>query len=196
MKGTCIFLADGYEEIEALATVDVLRRGEIEVRTVSNNDNALVTGAHGITVTADMNWSDFMAGIIENGTDEKDVMVFPGGMPGTKNLAENKELIDLMKRHYAEGGTVAAICAAPGLVVSQLPSLKGKMFTCYDGFEAAPVAKGGEYSGAPGITVISDGNLITGRGPGCAVDFALAIVEHLKGSELAGEIRRSMMIFN
>ena len=191
MKGVYIFLAEGFEEIEALATVDVLRRGGINAQTVSINENITVQGAHGILVVADMRCSRFKADAYFDGTDENDVMIFPGGMPGTKNLAENEELMDIMKRHYSEGGTVAAICAAPGLVVSQLPSLEGKVFTCYDGFEAAPMAKGGEYVKAP---CVADGNLITGRGPGCAVDFGLAIVEHLKGTDLAKEIRASMMI--
>ena len=86
---------------------------------------------------------------------------------------------------------VAAICAAPGLIVSQLPSLEGKRFTCYDGFEDAPAAKGGEYLKT---AAVADGNLITGRGPGCAVEFALAIVRRLKGADLADGIRASMMI--
>ena len=191
MKGVYIFLAEGFEEIEALATVDVLRRGGIDARSVSISDDKRVTGAHGIPVIADLNRDEFNAMTVSEGTDESDVMIFPGGMPGTRHLAEDTGLMNLMKRHFAEGGTVAAICAAPGLVVSQLPSLKGRLFTCYDGFEEAPAAKGGEYVKSPAI---SDGNLITGRGPGCAVDFALAIVEHLKGSETAAGIRSSMMI--
>lgn len=191
MKGVHIFLADGFEEIEALATLDVLRRGGINVKTVSITDNDVVTGAHGVRVAADSTWSGLEASSLHEGTDSNDVMVFPGGMPGTKHLAEKQELMNMMKRHYADGGTVAAICAAPGLVVSQLPTLEGKKFTCYDGFEAAPAAKGGEYVRAP---FVADGNLITGRGPGCAVDFALAIVAKLKGSALAAEVRAAMMI--
>ena len=191
MKGVYIFLADGFEEIEALATVDVLRRGGINAQTVSINENITVQGAHGVHVAADMIWSKFQAEAMFDGTEESDVMIFPGGMPGTKNLAEDEELMNIMKRHYSEGGTVAAICAAPGLVVPQLPTLEGKVFTCYDGFEAAPISKGGKYAKTP---CVADGNLITGRGPGCAVDFGLAIVEHLKGTALAREIRASMMI--
>lgn len=192
MKGIYIFLAEGFEEIEALATLDVLRRGGLEASTVSITDEEVVTGAHGVPVVADLTREQFKKRAVSEGTDGKDVLVFPGGMPGTKNLAEDTELMELMKRHYAEGGTLAAICAAPGLVLSQLPSLKGKKFTCYDGFEAAPNAKGGEYVKT---SCVADGNLITGRGPGCAVDFGLAIVERLKGSTLAGEIKASMMIF-
>lgn len=191
MKGVFIFLADGFEEIEALATLDVLRRGSIDVKTVSVTDAGTVTGAHGVSVAADLNWSGFNALSSSEETAKEDVMIFPGGMPGTKHLAESLSLMNMMKEHYADGGTVAAICAAPGLVVSQLPSLKGKKFTCYDGFEDAPAAKGGEYVKAP---FVADGNLITGRGPGCAVDFALAIVAFLKGQETSDGIRSSMMI--
>ena len=191
MKGVNIFLAEGFEEIEALATVDVLRRGDIKARTVSITDERQVCGAHGIPVLADLTCTEFKSATNMAETRECDVMVFPGGMPGTKNLAEDKDLMELMKSHYAEGGIVAAICAAPGLIVSQLPSLEGRRFTCYDGFEDAPVSKGGEYLKTAAVT---DGNLITGRGPGCAVDFALAIVRRLKGAALADGIRASMMI--
>ncbi len=191
MKGVNIFLAEGFEEIEALATVDVLRRGDIKARTVSVTDERQVCGAHGITVLADLAWTEFKSAADTAETRECDVMVFPGGMPGTKNLAEDKDLMELMKSHYADGGIVAAICAAPGLIVSQLPSLEGKRFTCYDGFEDAPAAKGGKYLKTAAVT---DGNLITGRGPGCAVEFALAIVRCLKGADLADGIRASMMI--
>lgn len=191
MKGVYIFLAEGFEEIEALATADVLRRGGINVKTVSINCDTKVCGAHGIPVLADLNRNDFNASIVLDGTEESDVMIFPGGMPGTKHLAEDHDLMEMMKRHFAEGGTVAAICAAPGLVVSQLSDLQGRMFTCYDGFEELPSSKGAEYVKTPAV---SDGNLITGRGPGCAVDFALAIVEHLQGQDLADGIRSSMMI--
>ena len=96
-----------------------------------------------------------------------------------------------MKRHYAEGGIVAAICAAPGLVVSQLPTLEGLRFTCYDGFEDAPMSKGGQYTGEPAET---DGNLITGRGPGCAIRFALAILKELQGEAVADKVEAGLLI--
>ena len=191
MKGVYIFLANGFEETEALATLDVLRRGEVDVKTVSIHEDKVVTGSHKIPVVADWTYGEFKARVEIDGSDESDVMIFPGGMPGTKNLAEKKELMNLMKLHYAEGGTVAAICAAPGLVVSQLPSLGGKKFTCYDGFEEAPVQKGGKYVKAPAV---ADGNLITGRGAGCAVEFGLKILENLKGNDAVRNVRQGMMI--
>lgn len=191
MKGVYIFLANGFEEIEALATLDVLRRGGVDVKTVSVLYDKFVTGSHKTTVVADMTYGEFKAEVQLDRTDESDVMIFPGGMPGTRNLAENGELINFMRLHYAEGGAVAAICAAPGLVVSQLPSLQGKHFTCFDGFEDAPVARGGIYEKKPAVR---DGNLITGRGAGCAVEFGLAILAHLKGEEAAAAVRHSLML--
>lgn len=191
MKGVYIFLANGFEEIEALATLDVLRRGGVDVKTVSVLYDKFVTGSHKTTVVADMTYGEFKAEVKLDGTDESDVMIFPGGMPGTRNLAENGEIINFMRLHYAEGGAVAAICAAPGLVVSQLPSLQGKHFTCFDGFEDAPVARGGIYEQKPAVR---DGNLITGRGAGCAVEFGLAILAHLKGEEAAAAVRHSLML--
>lgn len=191
MKGVYIFLANGFEDIEALATLDVLRRGGVDVKTVSVLRDKFVTSSHKVTVVADMTYGEFKAEVQFDGTDESDVMIFPGGMPGTKNLAENGEIINFMRLHYAEGGTVAAICAAPGLVVSQLPSLAGKHFTCFDGFEDAPIARGGIYEKKPAV---SDGNLITGRGAGCAVEFGLAILRHLKGEETAASVRHAMML--
>lgn len=191
MKGVYIFLANGFEEIEALATLDVLRRGGVDVKTVSVLYDKFVTGSHKTTVVADMTYGEFKAEVQLDGTDESDVMIFPGGMPGTRNLAENGEIISFMRLHYAEGGVVAAICAAPGLVVSQLPSLQGKHFTCFDGFEDAPVARGGIYEQKPAVR---DGNLITGRGAGCAVEFGLAILAHLKGEEAAAAVRHSLML--
>lgn len=191
MKGVYIFLANGFEEIEALATLDVLRRGGVDVKTVSVLYDKFVTGSHKTTVVADMTYGEFKAEVQLDGTDESDVMIFPGGMPGTRNLAENGEIINFMRLHYAEGGAVAAICAAPGLVVSHLPSLQGKHFTCFDGFEDAPVARGGIYEQKPAVR---DGNLITGRGAGCAVEFGLAILAHLKGEEAAAAVRHSLML--
>lgn len=191
MKGVYIFLANGFEEIEALATLDVLRRGGVDVKTVSVLYDKFLTGSHKTTVVADMTYGEFKAEVQLDGTDESDVMIFPGGMPGTRNLAENGEIINFMRLHYAEGGAVAAICAAPGLVVSQLPSLQGKHFTCFDGFEDAPVARGGIYEKKPAVR---DGNLITGRGAGCAVEFGLAILAHLKGEEAAAAVRHSLML--
>jgi 4-methyl-5(b-hydroxyethyl)-thiazole monophosphate biosynthesis len=118
-------------------------------------------------------------------------MIFPGGMPGSANLAAFPKLMDIMQQHYAEGGTVAAICAAPSVVLSLLPGLEGKKMTCYDGFEEALAAKGAEYVKEG---VVTDGNIITGRGPGWAVDFGLAILTHIKGQEIADKVKAGLML--
>jgi 4-methyl-5(b-hydroxyethyl)-thiazole monophosphate biosynthesis len=120
-----------------------------------------------------------------------DVMIFPGGMPGSANLAAFGKLMDIMQQHYAEGGTVAAICAAPSVVLTLLPDLDGKKMTCYDGFEEAITAKGAEYVKEG---VVTDGNVITGRGPGWAVEFGLAILAHVKGQEIADKVKAGLML--
>ena len=191
MKGSFVFLAAGFEETEALATLDVLRRGGIEALLVSIDEEGMVTGSHGVTVAVDRTADDFAALLHRGGTTEKDLMVFPGGMPGTKNLAATGWLMELMKEHFNEGGCVAAICAAPGLVASRLDGLSGRKFTCYDGFQEQMLAKGAEYVKAPAVR---DGNLITGRGAGCAVEFGLAILSYVKGEETAASVRAALML--
>ena len=189
MKGIHIFLADGFEDMEALATRDVLLRGGVPAVTVSITDDYLVESSHGLQVTADTSWNDLV--VMEPGTDATDVMIFPGGMPGSKNLAEHKELMEILQDHWSRGGAVAAICAAPGLVVSQLPGLSGRRFTCFDGFEDALIGQGALYTPEGAVT---DGNLITGRGAGWAVEFGLAILAYLKGNEAAAQVRQGLML--
>lgn len=191
MKGVHIFLAEGFEETEAIATWDVLKRGGINVVLVSIAGGTTVSGAHGLPVKADIDRDSFRNLISKEGTDSNDVMIFPGGMPGTANLAADGELMDLMKEHYTEGGTVAAICAAPGYVASKLPGFRGMKFTCFDGCEGPALDNGGIYVREPAV---KDGNLITGRGPGCAIEFGLLILEHLKGSQVAGQVREGLKI--
>lgn len=189
MKGVHIFLADGFEDMEALGTRDVLLRGGIPVLTVSVTDEYLVESSHGLQVTADTSWADLE--VMEPGTDASDVMIFPGGMPGSKNLAQHAELMEILQDHWFRGGTVAAICAAPGLVVSQLPGLQGRKFTCFDGFQDSLIEKGAVYT--PESTV-TDGQLITGRGAGHAVAFGLAILSALKGKEAADKVKEGLML--
>ena len=170
MKGVTIFLADGFEDVEALATCDVLRRGGVDVRLVSITEDPFVVSSHRVAVGVDDTIDSFIQYADMYGTDEKDVMIFPGGMPGTKNLAANGPLMELMQEHYAQGGTVAAICAAPGLVLGQLDAVKGKTMTCFDGFEEGLAAKGASFVPKPAVT---DGRIITGRSAGHAVAFPL-----------------------
>lgn len=187
-------MAEGFEEIEALATVDILRRAGLAVRTVCcwEEGGVPVLGAHGIPVVADADLTDILddAAVMAPAVRE-DVMIFPGGMPGAANLAENDPLMDAMEQHWKEGGTVAAICAAPGVVLSKLDGISGKAFTCYTGFEEPLLRKEAVYDGGPAVV---DGRFITGRGPGCAVEFALSIVKYLCGDEVEGKVRSGLLL--
>ena len=188
MKGVNIFLADGFEDVEALGTCDALRRAGINVNLVAIGDDPFVTSSHGITIGVENSIHDI--DLTAGGTDHRDVMIFPGGMPGTKHLAACKPLIKAMKEHYAAGGTLAAICAAPGLVLSQLDNVDGLVFTCFDGFQDALVAKGAVFVPKPAI--VCD-RIITGRSAGHAFAFALEIVNLLKPEKLE-EVRHSMFL--
>ena len=189
MKGVNIFLADGFEDTEALAANDVLRRAGIRTNLIAISDDPFVVSSHGITVGVEEFLSD--AAMSAGGTPLRDVMVFPGGMPGTKNLAACKPLVKAMKAHYAAGGTVAAICAAPGYVLGQLDCWEGKVFTCFDGCEELPVSKGGMFVPKPAIT---DGQIITGRSAGHAIAFGLEIVKRVKGDQEAAKVAHSMFL--
>ena len=191
MKGTYVFLADGFEISEALTTVNMLRRGGINVKTVSIYDDRIVTSSNRIPVIADMAFGEFKASTSFGPCLPSDVMIFPGGMPGSANLAAFGKLMDIMQQHYAEGGTLAAICAAPSVVLGLLPDLQGKKMTCYDGFEEALTEKGAVYVKEG---VVTDGQLITGRGPGWAVEFGLAILARLKGQEIADKVKAGLML--
>ncbi|MBR2127598.1 MAG: DJ-1/PfpI family protein [Bacteroidales bacterium] len=191
MKGVYLFLADGFEVSEALTTVNMLRRGGVNVKTVSIYDDRIVTSSNRIPVVADMAFGEFKASTSFGPCLPSDVMIFPGGMPGSSNLAAFGKLMDIMQQHYTEGGTVAAICAAPSVVLSLLPDLEGKKMTCYDGFEEALTAKGAEYV-KEGVVV--DGNIITGRGPGWAVEFGLTILTQLKGQDVADRVKAGLML--
>lgn len=191
MKGVNIFLADGFEDVEALATNDVLRRGGVSTKLVALTDDPQVESSHGILVTAET----FLPELDTDhaGTTAADVMIFPGGMPGSRNLAACAPLMDLMKAHYAAGGTVAAICAAPGLVVSQLGNavLRGMPFTCFEGFEEALLAQGAVFTPEPAVRC---GRVVTGRSAGHAVSFALEILRGLRGDDVAAQVRHAMYL--
>lgn len=191
MKGVVIFLADGFEDMEALATRDILVRGGIDVRTVSITEDPTVVSSHGVSLWADMTYDEYCDEAGDGPAVREDVMVFPGGMPGSRHLAEHAGLVDRMKRHYAEGGTVAAICAAPGLVLSQLDPLRGVRFTCFEGFQGPMLEKGAVYEPE---SVVIDGRIITGRGAGHAVNFGLHILSYLKGQAEADRVREGLML--
>lgn len=183
MKKSFVFLANGFEEIEALATVDVLRRADIEVTTVSICKDRMVTGAHGVSVEAD---------IVINDTDftDADWLICPGGMPGAEHLSNCPTLTELLKKHHAANGRVAAICAAPAVVLAPLGILNGKQATCYPGFENA-LAQGGAT--VVNNRVIVDGNVVTSNGPSSAISFALAIVKETLGAATSNEVADGML---
>ena len=189
MKSINIFLADGFEDIEALGPLDVLRRGGVKVNLISISDEPFVTSSHGVTLGIDNFFNEME--IRHEGTDLRDVMILPGGMPGSRNLAACKPLIKALKEHYAAGGTVAAICAAPGLVLGQLDFWEGKEFTCFDGFEPVPCSKGGIFVSKPAVT---DGRIITGRSAGHAIAFGLEILRRVKDEATASEVRHHLFL--
>ncbi|MCR5831964.1 MAG: DJ-1/PfpI family protein [Lachnospiraceae bacterium] len=177
-----VFLADGFEEIEALTPVDLLRRAGVDARTVSiYPGRSDVTGARRITVRADMT-------IDEAKPQKEDIIVLPGGMPGTVNLLECDDLMKTVDDHNAEGGRIAAICAAPARILGSKGLLRGKKATCYPGMEDL-------LEGATAVTdsVVTDGNITTSRGLGTAVDFACELIAIVCGKERADEIRASVV---
>ncbi len=179
MAKVYIFIADGYEEIEGLTVVDLLRRANIEILMVSITGDLFVTGSHQITSKTDLLFenSDFSDG---------DMLVLPGGMPGTKNLKEHAGLDTLLKRFHSEGKKLSAICAAPSVLGSK-GLLKDKRAICYPGYEK-------ELIGAKVVNeaVVIDGNVITSKGMGTAIDFSLAIIECLIGEAEARKIAKAI----
>lgn len=189
MKGINIFLADGFEDMEALATNDVLKRGGLDVNLVSIYDDTPVSSSHGVIVDAAFAIDEVDLNASPDGPE--DIMIFPGGMPGTKNLAACEPLMKAMKAHYAAGGTLAAICAAPGLVLGRLDSLEGVEFTCFEGFEELPQSKGGKFVPAPAVR---SGRIITGRSAGHAVTFGLEILGYLH-PERVEDVKHSLYLW-
>jgi 4-methyl-5(b-hydroxyethyl)-thiazole monophosphate biosynthesis len=176
-----IFLAEGFEETEAIGTIDVLRRGDLEVTTVSVTGKNAVTGAHGIPVVADKLFAetDFSGG---------QMLVFPGGMPGAGNLNAHEGLKALIQQYHVENKKLSAICAAP-LILGGLGLLRGKKATAYPGFENT--LQGAQVVGDK---VVKAGNIITGKGPGFVFDFALAIVAELQGQDKADEVAAGLLL--
>lgn len=173
-----VFLANGFEEIEALAVVDVLRRANVEVVTVGVG-TAVSCGAHGMSVCADIAETDLDLSKIKG-------VVLPGGMPGALNLEKSAVVMDALRHAVDHNLLVGAICAAPS-ILGRAGYLQGKKATCYPGFES-------ELTGAILVddAVLTDGNITTACGPGVAIDFALELVRVLVSAEKAEEIRREM----
>ena len=174
-----VFLANGFEETEAIAPIDILRRSEVEVVTVGIGGGT-ITGSHGIEITPDIIDSDVIL------SDKVDMIVLPGGMPGTLNMAGNKILCDALKKQAESGKRVAAICAAPS-VLGGLGLLKGKKATCYPGFEDKLLGADYTHEG-----VVTDGCITTARGLGYALDLGLELVRLLIDEDTALKLKDSI----
>lgn len=175
-----MFLADGFEEVEALCPLDILRRAGLEVTTVGVGGKDLIVGSHGIAVQADI--PDVMYR-----DSNPDMIILPGGMPGSTNLDESKTVDAALRVAAKKGAYLCAICAAP-LVLGKRGYLEGKRAVCYPGFE--------KYLAGATVpereSVVRDGNCITAKGMGVAFDFGLELVRALKDDESAEAIKRSV----
>ena len=176
MIKVAIFLAEGLEEIEALAVVDILRRALVTVDVVSITDTHEVTGSHDIRIIADKVIADISF-------DDYEMLILPGGMPGTTNLEACKPLTDAIRAFDASGKKLAAICAAPG-ILGRMGLVQGKRTCCYPGIDVH--MKGAEVLPVEALT---DGHITTGRGFGCAIPFGLEIVRVLLGEEKAAALK-------
>lgn len=179
MKRINIFLADGFEEVEAFTVVDILRRAGARIDMVSVTKDLAVRSSHGVEVKADK--------LFEEADRDADLLVLPGGMPGTLSLKAHEGLAGLLKEFYGEGKYIAAICAAP-TVFGSLGFLEGRRATCYPSMEDGLI-------GAEKVTdpVVADGNVITSRGVGTAIPFALVLVEILLGKNKAEEVKQAIV---
>ena len=180
MKSICIFLAEGFEEVEAMLPLDIMRRGGLSVKTVSVTGNNTVQGAHAIPVVADMLFEELK-------DEDVEMVVLPGGLPGATNLDVHKGLDKLVQKFAEASLPMAAICAAP-LVYGNRNLLKGKKATCYPGFEK--YLNGADYTSA---MVEVSYNFITGKGPAAAAEFGFAILEKFVGKEKTEEVKQGML---
>lgn len=175
-----VFLANGFEEVEALGPIDVCRRAGLDVVTVSINDTKTVEGAHGVNIIADTLFTD-------NNYNDADLLFLPGGMPGATNLNAHEGLREVILAHHQQEKALAAICAAP-LVYGSLGLTEGKNMTCYPGFEK--YLTGANYTAS---LVEIDGKMLTGKGPAAALGLGYAIIEYFCGADNADALRAGMM---
>lgn len=184
MKESYVFLADGFEEVEALTPVDVLRRGGVSVKTVSITSSLQVTGAHGVSVVADVIWNNSLF-------QDPKWLILPGGMPGAANLYEFAPLQGLLRQQFeSKDGRIAAICASPAVILGQMGLLKGRKATCYPGMEdlmegAKPVDK----------RVTVDNKFVLGNGPSSALPWALAILKEECGEVKSNNVANAMLLY-
>lgn len=184
-KTAVVILAEGFEEIEAVTPVDVLRRAGVEITLLSCNDDETslsVKGAHGVSYLCEAKLSAY--------NDTPDAVILPGGMPGSANLGACPAVQALVEKVAQQGGICAAICAAPALTFAKYGLLAGKTATCYPSFEkefAADTTHSAE-------SVVVDGNIVTSRGPGTALAFSLQLAKMLVGEDTVQELRAGMLV--
>jgi 4-methyl-5(b-hydroxyethyl)-thiazole monophosphate biosynthesis len=180
-KKVVIVLADGFEEIEAITPIDVLKRAELDV-TVAGLESKVVKGSHGTPIETDCLLSDI--------SETPDCIFLPGGLPGSKNLAKSNLVKDLIHKINDDGKTIAAICAAPALVLNPTGLLKGRRATCYPGFEK-------HFDDSVTFVrerVVEDGNILTSRGPGTALEFSIHLAGILAGEETARQLSKGLLL--
>jgi 4-methyl-5(b-hydroxyethyl)-thiazole monophosphate biosynthesis len=188
VKKAIVFLAEGFEEVEAVTPIDYLRRAGLEVAVVSAGEGEMVTGSHGIPVKADAAFGD-LARQGRAVPASWDAVVLPGGLPGAANLAASAEIGSFIREMAAAGKLVCAICASPALVLAPLGVLEGRKFTCYPGMEKT--VSGAVWSGD---RVVVDDTIITSRGAGTAGDFAEAVIGKLVCEEAAEKLAKSVLL--
>lgn len=189
MNGIYIFLAPGFEPMEALVPMDVLRRARLDAKFVSLNNDLAVPSTQGYAITADLTWDEYLAESPE--VAEDGCMVFPGGLPGAETLGRFEPLMARLRGHFAAGGLVAAICAAPAKVVAANLPVAGRKATVYEGFEEELKAAGAVCLPDG---VVEDGNLITAKGPGLAMPFGFAVLRALTDERVCAVVKKAMML--
>jgi 4-methyl-5(b-hydroxyethyl)-thiazole monophosphate biosynthesis len=180
MTKVAIILADGLEEVEAITPIDFLRRAGIQVVTVGL-DKSVIQGSHGVSLMADVELDQF--------PEDADAVIIPGGMPGSAHIAANDHIVNLIRGFHKEGKLVAALCAAPALVLGEAGILEKSRYTCYPGFQdkAGPL---GDYSTD---RVVCDKNIITACGVGAAAEFSAEVIAYLSSRKKADEVMKSTL---
>jgi 4-methyl-5(b-hydroxyethyl)-thiazole monophosphate biosynthesis len=182
MKKAYLFFATGFEEVEALTVVDILRRGGVDCKTVSVTGDYDVTSSHAVTVRADLLFE-------EQSLEDGDMLILPGGIPGTPNLKAHAGLDKLIRQYYEAGKYLAAVCAAP-TVYGEKGLLQGRKATCFPGMESGLV--GAEHSEDK---VVCDGQFITSRGMGTCIDFGLTLLAKLTDEANAQTVGKKIVYY-
>ncbi len=181
-KKVVLVIAEGFEEIEAVTPIDTLRRAGFDVTVAAAGPSRSVQGYHGVRLEADT--------LLKDIKETPDAVVLHGGIPGAENLAKSKELSALLLKMKSEGRLIAAICAAPALVLAPLGILEGKKATCYPGYEKELSAGKAVFSPE---RVVVDGRVLTSRGPGTALEFSLEIVRNLADDKTAEKLSKALL---